>query len=113
ECRMKKKHLLTAFLLSVAMGGTAYAADLRIGLNEDPESLDPALSRTFVSSLVYEQLCDRLFNTDLNMQITPELATDWQWSEDGLTLVLTLREGVVHHDGTPFNAESASRVLDR
>lgn len=110
---MKKKQLLTAFLMSVAMGGTAYAADMRIGLNEDPESLDPALSRTFVSSLVYEQLCDRLFNTDLNMQIVPELATAWQWSDDGLSLVLTLREGVVHHDGTPFNAESASRVFDR
>jgi peptide/nickel transport system substrate-binding protein len=110
---VKRKVLISAFLMSVAFSGVAFAQDLRIGLNEDPDSLDPAQSRTFVSSLVYEQLCSRLFNTDANMQIVPELATAWTWSDDGLTLALTLREGVVHHDGTPFNAASAQRVLER
>jgi len=47
------------------------------------------------------------------MEIIPELATEWNWSEDGMTLTIMLREGVTHHDGTPFNAESAVRVLDR
>jgi peptide/nickel transport system substrate-binding protein len=37
----------------------------------------------------------------------PALATDWDMSEDGLTITLNLREGVVFHDGTPFNAEAA------
>lgn len=110
---MIHKHLIAALCMSVAFAGGAYAQELRIGLNEDPDSLDPAQSRTFVSSLVYEQLCDRLFNTDADMQIIPELATDWTWSDDGLSLVIQLREGVVHHDGTPFDAESAGRVLER
>lgn len=110
---MNHKPYLAALLMSAALVGGAYAHDLRIGLNEDPDSLDPAQSRTFVSSLVYEQLCDRLFNTDENMQIIPELATEWDWSEDGQTLTLQLRQGVVHHDGTPFNAESAKRVFER
>jgi peptide/nickel transport system substrate-binding protein len=101
---VKRKVLISAFLMSVAFSGVAFAQDLRIGLNEDPDSLDPAQSRTFVSSLVYEQLCSRLFNTDANMQIVPELATAWTWSDDGLTLALTLREGVVHHDGTSSRA---------
>lgn len=110
---MKITTMMTTLLSTVALGSMAAAADLRIGLNEDPDSLDPAQSRTFVSSLVYESLCDRLFNTNTDMEIIPELATDWTWSEDGLTLTLMLREGVTHHDGTPFNAESAMRVLDR
>ena len=105
--------LLATALGTAAIGGMAAAADLRIGLNEDPDSLDPAQSRTFVSSLVYESLCNRLFNTNADMEIIPELATDWSWSDDGMTLTMTLREGVTHHDGTPFNAESARRVLDR
>lgn len=113
---MKHKVILTALLASVAMGGMAgmaAAKDMRIGLNEDPDFLDPARSRTFVSSIVYEQLCSRLFNTDINMQVIPELATEWAWSDDGLKLVIKLREGVTHHDGTPFTADSARRVLER
>ncbi|TGN68086.1 ABC transporter substrate-binding protein [Paracoccus liaowanqingii] len=110
---MKLTTFMATALSTVAFGSMAAAADLRIGLNEDPDSLDPAQSRTFVSSLVYEQLCDRLFNTNADMEIVPELATDWTWAEDGMSLAITLREGVTHHDGTPFNAESARRVLDR
>lgn len=110
---MKNKLLMSTLLASLAMGGAAFAKDLRIGLNEDPDSLDPARSRTFVSSIVYEQLCNRLFNTDVAMQVIPELATEWAWSDDGLKLVVQLRQGVKHHDGTPFNADSARRVLER
>lgn len=110
---MKNKLFMSTLLASVALGGMAYAKDLRIGLNEDPDSLDPARSRTFVSSIVYEQLCDRLFNTDANMQVIPELATEWAWSDDGLKLVIQLRQGVKHHDGTVFDAASAKRTLDR
>lgn len=110
---MKHTTLMGVFLATVAAGSMVAAQDIRIGLNEDPDSLDPAVSRTFVSSLVYESLCDRLFNTNTDMEIIPELATEWDWSEDGLTLVIQLREGVSHHDGTPFNAESARRTLER
>lgn len=51
---MRITTLMTTLLSTVALGSMAAAADLRIGLNEDPDSLDPAQSRTFVSSLVYE-----------------------------------------------------------
>ncbi|MDO5530110.1 MAG: ABC transporter substrate-binding protein [Paracoccus sp. (in: a-proteobacteria)] len=110
---MKTSHILATLLTSAALTSTAFAADMRIGLNEDPDSLDPARSRTFVSSLVYESLCNRLVNTDENMDPIGELATSWDWTDDGMALVMQLREGVVHHDGTAFNAESAKRVLDR
>ncbi|MFN3276178.1 MAG: ABC transporter substrate-binding protein [Paracoccus sp. (in: a-proteobacteria)] len=110
---MKITTFMATLLTTAALGGMAAAQDLRIGLNEDPDSLDPAQSRTFVSSLVYESLCNRLFNTNTDMELIPELATDWSWSDDGLTLTLMLREGVVHHDGTPFTADTARRVLER
>src|SRR6266700_3740689 len=36
--------------------------------------------------------------------ILPELATGWNWNEDGTELVMPLRHGVKWHDGKPFTA---------
>ena len=41
------------------------------------------------------------------------LATDWSVSEDGLTVTLTLREGIVFPDGTPITTEDVIWSLDR
>lgn len=110
---MRTTHLLGSIAALAVLGTPALASQMRIGLNEDPDSLDPAQSRTFVSSLVYEQLCDRLVNVNQNMEIIPELATDWSWSDDGMELVLTLRDDVLYHDGTPMTGETVKAALDR
>ncbi len=41
------------------------------------------------------------------------LATAWEFSDDGSTLTFTLREGVVFHDGAPFDAEAVKANIDR
>jgi peptide/nickel transport system substrate-binding protein len=43
----------------------------------------------------------------------PKLASDWQWTEDGRTLRLKLRPGVVFHDGSPVTAEGVASDLRR
>lgn len=110
---MTTRKLLTALLASAAMTGMAQAADLRIGLQEDPDVLDPDQARTFVGRIVFESLCDKLINISPDQSFVPELATEWSWSDDGLTLTMQLREGVVFHDGTPFNAEAVVANIDR
>ncbi len=44
--------------------------------------------------------------------IRPELAVKWDWSEDGLALTFTLREGVRWHDGQPFSAADVKCTWD-
>jgi len=110
---MRPSRIVTTLLASAAMAGAAMASDLRIGLQEDPDVLDPDQARTFVGRIVFESLCDKLVNISPEQQFVPELATGWSWSDDGLTLTMQLREGVVFHDGTPFNAEAAVANLER
>ncbi|TYC60663.1 ABC transporter substrate-binding protein [Rhodobacterales bacterium] len=106
--------LLTALLLGAStLASAASAADLRIGLQDDADVLDPDQSRTFVGRIVYTSLCDKLVDITPDLEIIPQLATGWTWSEDGKTLTMDLREGVTFHDGTPFDAEAVKANIER
>jgi peptide/nickel transport system substrate-binding protein len=106
------KTLGVAALLALCTS-MAHAQDFRIGLQEDPDILDPDQSRTFVGRIVYASLCDKLVEITPNLEIVPALATGWEWNADGTELTMTLREDVVFHDGTPFNAEAVAANINR
>ncbi|MEJ6395533.1 ABC transporter substrate-binding protein [Gymnodinialimonas sp. 2305UL16-5] len=108
----KSKHMALALAFGLA-ATVVQAQDMRIGLQEDPDVLDPDQSRTFVGRIVYASMCDKLVDITPDLEIIPQLATGWEWSEDGLTLTMTLREGVTFHDGTAFNAEAVAANIDR
>jgi peptide/nickel transport system substrate-binding protein len=86
---------------------------LRIGLQEDPDMLDPHKARTFVGRIVFKGLCDKLLDITPDLKLVPRLATEWSFSEDGLTLKMKLRTDAKFHDGDAFNAEAAKANLER
>ena len=90
----------------------APAGNLRIGLREDPDILDPTLARTFVGRIVFASLCDKLFDINERLEIVPQLATGYRW-EGPRTLLITLREGVRFHDGEAMDAEAVRYSLNR
>jgi peptide/nickel transport system substrate-binding protein len=44
--------------------------------------------------------------------IVPDLATNWEWNEDGTELTFKLRHGVKWHDGEPFTAQDVKCTSD-
>lgn len=112
------KHFQTA-MFAALMGATAlsavpaYAKDLRIALQSDADVLDPDQSRTFVGRIVYASMCDKLVDITPDLEIIPQLATAWETSSDGTQVTMQLRDGVVFHDGTPFNAEAVAANIER
>src|SRR6516165_5364861 len=44
--------------------------------------------------------------------IVPDLATKWEWSEDGKELTFALHQGVKWHDGKPFTAKDVKCTWD-
>ncbi len=102
-----------AFVLSL-MASVAFAqSHLRIGLGDDPDALDPSLSRFYTTRIVFAAICDKLFDIDEKSNIVPQLALGSETSADGKTVTITLRPGVKFHDGEPFNAEAAKYSLER
>src|SRR5258706_1633218 len=96
------------FLVTSVQGQT-----LRIGLAEDPDILDPSLARTFVGRIVFNSLCDKLFDLDEKLAIVPQLATGYEWSADRKALVIKLRSGVTFHDGETMDAAAVTFSIDR
>jgi peptide/nickel transport system substrate-binding protein len=109
---MQLARMLALFAMLTPLPGHA-GGTLRIGLNEDPDALDPARSGSFVGRLVFAAVCDKLIDTDPHNQFVPQLATAWSWSPDNLALTLTLRDGVLFQDGERFDAEAARVNLER
>jgi peptide/nickel transport system substrate-binding protein len=44
--------------------------------------------------------------------IVPDLATSWEWNEEGTALTFKLRQGVKFHDGKPFTAKDVKCTWD-
>jgi peptide/nickel transport system substrate-binding protein len=103
---------LLALMLLMAAPAVAQSV-LRIGLNDDPDALDPTISRAYVGRLVFAALCDKLFDVTPDLKIVPQLATGYEWAPDQRAVTLKLRSGVKFHDGEPFNAEAVKFNIER
>jgi peptide/nickel transport system substrate-binding protein len=87
--------------------------NLRIGLGDDGDALDPTTSRFYTTRIVFAAICDKLFDIDEKANIVPQLALSHETSADGKTVTLKLRPGVKFHDGELFDAKAAKYSLDR
>ena len=112
---MNVTRLVAALLASLVLAAAPARAEtvLRIGLNDDPDALDPTISRAYVGRLVFAALCDKLFDVTPDLKIVPQLATSYEWAADNRSVMLRLRPGVKFHDGEPFNAEAVRFNIER
>ncbi len=115
--RLFIRRVLLATALSIAGAGLGPAAfaqsHLRIGIGDDPDALDPTLSRTYTGRIIFASICDKLFDIDENLKIVPQLALGYETSSDGKAVTIKLRPGVKFHDGEPMDAASVKYSIDR
>ena len=105
---------IATLALALLLPLTSHAAGiLRFALDFDPDSLDPAVSNSYIERAVATSMCDTLVGLDKTLALVPELATSWEWSPDHLALTLHLREGVQFQDGAPFDAEAVRANFER
>jgi peptide/nickel transport system substrate-binding protein len=87
--------------LSATAGGV-----LRVGENGDePTLLDPHQLATTNTTTLLRPIFDTLVWQNADGSFSGSLADSWVVSDDGLEYTFKLRDDVVFHDGSPWNAE--------
>jgi peptide/nickel transport system substrate-binding protein len=85
-----------------------------VALAEEPDALDPTTARTLVGRTVFTSICEKLYDINAQLEIVPQLAASLpEVSDDGLTVTIPLRTGVLFADGTELDADAVKTSLDR
>ena len=102
-------------ILGLALAGTgAAAAELVVGMQQEPTTLDPTADATAsIDAMLTQNVFESLTIVNESGEVEPNLATGWEVSDDGLTYTFTLAEGVTFHDGSAFDAEDVVFSFDR
>ncbi|OQB20335.1 MAG: Oligopeptide-binding protein OppA precursor [Firmicutes bacterium ADurb.Bin182] len=77
---------------------------LRLQLASEPDRLDPALNSSVDGACLAAASFGGLYTYDEQGQLVPNFAESYTVSEDGLTYVFTLKEGLKWSDGSPLTA---------
>lgn len=114
---MQKKITIFSVILVVlvlSLGSSLVAAStLTIMQSESPRAMDPSNQSATYTGAVLSHMYDTLLTVNSEGNVVPSLATDYTYSADGMEWTLSLRDGVVFHDGTPFNAEAVKYSFGR
>lgn len=84
---------------------------LAVAVVSDPVTLDPALMASFFEIAVQYNIFEPLIHITPELEVEPGLAS--VETPNDTTYVLTLKEGLTFHDGTPVDAEAVKANFDR
>jgi len=109
--------ILSAILWPSVSGAQPTKEDLIVGV-EEVDGFDAIKSgfATISTAIVVNTILEPLFYMNEKMELIPVLGLSATPSNDGKSWTVTLRKGVVFHDGTPFTSDAVTahwnRILD-
>jgi peptide/nickel transport system substrate-binding protein len=98
---------------TIAPTEVATNALMRLAIDADPDTLDPAGQTNPTASSIVEHMVETLVRLQPNGSIGPGLAKKFTQSPDGKSYTFELRTDVEFHDGTQLDAEAAGMSLRR
>lgn len=114
---MKLKNLLRSAVTAgvfAALAGGAYAeGTLRYATVGEPPSLDQQVVTSDLATTIAHHMFEGLYTFDASNAPVPLLASSDTVSEDGKTIVISLREGVKFHNGQDMTSADVVASLKR
>ncbi|SFH96940.1 ABC transporter substrate-binding protein [Albimonas pacifica] len=112
--RRRTAAALLAGAAATALLATPLSAQtLKVVMHSSLRVLDPIITTAYMSRNHGYMVFDTLFALDEEYNIKPQMAEGYTVSDDGLTYTITLRDGLLFHDGAPVTATDVIASLKR
>jgi peptide/nickel transport system substrate-binding protein len=107
--------VLVALTLAALAGAAPALAEttLRVVMHSDLKIVDPIWTTAYIVRNHGYMIYDTLFAMDAKGEIKPQMVDKLDVSKDKLTYTLTLRDGLLWHDGKPVTAEDCVASVKR
>src|SRR5690606_17075940 len=89
-------------------GGTVVLAQ-----QAQPPSLDAATTSSEATRNFASHVFEGLFTRDEKAEVIPQLAAGYEVAEDGLSVTISLRDGITFHNGKTMTAKDVKASLER
>ena len=114
---IRKVTIGAAMVALTALAAVPVAAQapttVRMAITQNDKNWTPFTYQTgYPGYNVLTLMYDTLLWHDASNRVIPWLASDYQFSPDGLTVDVTLRDGVKWHDGRPLTADDVKFTYD-
>ena len=98
---------------SARTGASSAAGTVVFANTSSVQKLDPHVVTNFVDFQALHLIYDTLVTYNNKLQLTPDLATSWSFSNGGKTITFQLRKNVKFTDGTTFTSANVVDSLNR
>src|ERR1041385_2508256 len=106
------KVLAVAAALALPCSANAQVT-LKAVMHSDVKIVDPIWTTAYITRNHGYMIYDTLFATDAKGEIKPQMVDKYEVSADQKTYTLTLRDGLLWHDGKPVTAEDCVASIKR
>jgi peptide/nickel transport system substrate-binding protein len=103
----------TAQAVHTARAQAVPGGTLVVGDTSSVQKLDPDVVTNFLDFQALGLVYDQLVQYNAKLQLVPDLATQWAYSDGNKLLTFQLRKGVTFDDGTTFTSANVVASLDR
>ncbi|MDQ0691304.1 ABC transporter substrate-binding protein [Arthrobacter sp. W4I7] len=105
--------IATSACSSDGTGPSESDATIKLSVLGTFPSLDPSLLDDGQSAYVWQSVYDTLVYIDNDGTLQPNAAESWEYSTDGLTLTLNLRDDMTFSSGDPVTADAVVKTFER
>jgi peptide/nickel transport system substrate-binding protein len=116
EGSMTPRRLLAvacAIVLVAAAAPASAETTLRVVMHSDLKIVDPIWTTAYIVRNHGYMIYDTLFAMDAKGEIRPQMVDKYEVSPDKLTYTMTLRDGLLWHDGKPVTSEDCVASIKR
>ena len=105
--------LFLGWIIGSAPGPALAETTLKVVMHSDLKIVDPIWTTAYIVRNHGYMVYDTLFAMDSKGEIRPQMVDKYEVSHDNLTYTMTLRDGLVWHDGKPVTAEDCVASIKR